>query len=52
MKADLGDHIQNISLQEVLYLPELENNLLSVHAVVQLLPSKRTDAKFLGIQRS
>ena len=33
VKADLGDHTQNISFEEVLYLPELEKNLLSVHAM-------------------
>ena len=30
MKAILNDRIQNISLQNVLYLPELDKNLLSV----------------------
>ena len=42
VKAAVDDHTQNLSLQEALYLPELEKNLLSVHAmglaVVQLLP--------------
>ena len=31
----MDDHTQNLSLQEVLYLPELEKNLLSVHAMVR-----------------
>ena len=35
VKAAVGDHTQNLSLQEVLYLPELEKNLLSVHAMVR-----------------
>ncbi len=35
MKAAVDDHTQNISLKEVLYLPELEKNLLSVHAMVK-----------------
>ena len=34
--ADLGDRVQNISLRDVLYLPELEKNLLSVRAMVKL----------------
>ena len=33
--AAVGDHTQNISLQEVLYLPELDKNLLSVNAMVR-----------------
>ena len=35
VKADLENHTQKLSLQEVLYLPELEKNLLSVHAMVK-----------------
>ena len=35
MKADVESHTQKISLKEVLYLPELEKNLLSVHAMVK-----------------
>ena len=35
VKAAVDDHTQNLSLQEVLYLPELEKNLLSVHAMVR-----------------
>ena len=34
--ADLGDRVQNISLRDVLYLPDLEKNLLSVRAAVKL----------------
>ena len=34
--ADLGDRVQNISLRGVLYLPDLEKNLLSVRAMVKL----------------
>ena len=34
--ADLGDRVQNISLRDVLYLPDLEKNLLSVRAMVKL----------------
>ena len=34
--ADLGDRVQNISLRDVLYLPELEKNILSVRAMVKL----------------
>ena len=34
--ADHGDRVQNISLRDVLYLPELEKNLLSVRAMVKL----------------
>ena len=33
--ADLGDRVQNISLRDVLYLPDLEKNLLSVRAMVK-----------------
>ena len=35
VKAVLKDHVQEIALQEVLYLPELEKNLLSVNAMVK-----------------
>ena len=35
VKAAVDDHTQNLSLQEVLYLPEIEKNLLSVHAMVR-----------------
>ena len=35
VKADVESHTQKISLQEVLHLPELEKNLLSVHAMVK-----------------
>lgn len=35
VKAAVDDHTQKIALQEVLYLPELENNLLSVNAMVK-----------------
>ena len=35
VKAAVDDHTQKISLQEVLYLPELDKNLLSVHAMVK-----------------
>ena len=52
--AAVGDHTQNISLQEVLYLPELDKNLLSVNAmydVLQLSLLKTTSAKFPGTQR-
>ena len=35
VKADVESHTQKISLQEVLYLLELEKNLLSVHAMVK-----------------
>ncbi len=34
--ADLGDRVQNISLRDVFYLPDLEKNLLSVRAMVKL----------------
>ena len=33
--AAVGDRTQNISLQEVLYLPEIDKNLLSVNAMVR-----------------
>ena len=35
VNAAVDDHTQNLSLQEVLYLPELEKNLLLVHAIVR-----------------
>ena len=35
VKAVLNDHVQEIALQEVLYLPELEKNLLSINAMVK-----------------
>ena len=35
VKADLENHTQKLSLQEELYLPESEKNLLSVHAMVK-----------------
>ena len=35
-KAVLGDGNKNISLQDVLYLPDLKRNLLSVLAMVRL----------------
>ena len=35
VKAGVESHTQKISLKEVLYLPELEKNLLSVHAMVK-----------------
>lgn len=41
VKADLENHTQKLSLQEVLYLPELENVVLKRGATV----------KFLGIRR-
>ena len=34
--ANLGDQVQNIGLHDVLYLPELEKNLLSVQAMTKL----------------
>ena len=34
-EKELGDYTQNISLQKVLYLPELDKNLLSVNAMVR-----------------
>ena len=34
--TDLWDQVQNISLCDVLYLPELEKNLLSVRAMVKM----------------
>ena len=36
LKAILDDHVQNISLRNVLYLPELDKNLLSVYAMIKL----------------
>jgi hypothetical protein len=35
MKAAVGNYTQKLALQEVLYLPELERNLLSLHAMVK-----------------
>ena len=36
IKAVVDDHIQNISLRDVLYLPDLDKNLLSVRAMIKL----------------
>ncbi|XP_046861886.1 uncharacterized protein LOC124455240 [Xenia sp. Carnegie-2017] len=36
LKAILDDHVQNISLRNVLYLPELDKNLLSVYAMIKV----------------
>lgn len=34
--SDLGDHHQHIALHDVLFLPDLDKNLLSVRAMVKL----------------
>jgi hypothetical protein len=36
INAVVDDHIQNISLRDILYLPDLDKNLLSVHAMIKL----------------
>ena len=50
--ADLGDHVQNISLRDVLYLPDLENNLLSVRAMVKLGSNVRFEGEECEITRN
>ena len=35
VKVVVGNYTQKLALQEVLYLPELERNLLSLHAMVK-----------------
>ena len=40
VKAAVDDHTQNISLKEVLYLPELEKNLLKRGATVTFKEDK------------
>ena len=44
MLADLVGNTQYIALCDVLYLPDLEKNLLSVHAIVKLGASVKFDS--------
>ena len=50
--ADLDGHTQNIGLQEVLYLPDLEKNLLSVHAMAKFGASVEFAGKQCRIMRN
>ena len=50
--ADLGDCVQNISLRDVLYLPDLEKNLLSVRAMVKLGATVKFEGERCEITRN
>ena len=50
--ADLNGRSQNIGLREVLFLPELEKNLLSVRAMVRLDASVTFEGDECNITRN